>query len=98
MADGLTDTRSDRAKKILPRGFVLWAWDADPEYDEPAGEEWINLHPKKWNAHVQYAWRWDPRELQGSSAHAQMPRTPCVDDVDPHTCLTDEEYVPSDDE
>ena len=51
----VVDKRSARAKKILPRGFVLWGWDADPEYDEREGAEWLNLHPKKWNAHVQYA-------------------------------------------
>ena len=94
----VVDKRSARAKKILPRGFVLWGWDADPEYDEREGAEWLNLHPKKWNAHVQYAWRWDPRELVTSSGRTSQPRTPCVDDVDPHTCLTDEEYIPSDDE
>lgn len=26
VADGLTDTRSSRARKILPAGMVLWAW------------------------------------------------------------------------
>ena len=36
------------AKKILPAGAVLWAWDADPEFDEPAGEQWLVLLPKKW--------------------------------------------------
>ena len=56
----LTDTRSARAKQILPRGFVLWAWDADPEYDEKAGERWLVLLPGKWNKQVQYAWRFDP--------------------------------------
>ena len=39
IADGLTDKRtSPRARSILPGGALLWAWDADPEYDEPAGE------------------------------------------------------------
>ena len=33
VADGLTDKRSKRAQKILPGGAVLWAWDADPEFD-----------------------------------------------------------------
>ena len=37
VADGLTDKRSARARKILPAGALLWAWDADPEFDEPAG-------------------------------------------------------------
>ena len=82
-----------RAKQILPRGFVLWGWDADKDYDEKAGEEWLSLHPKKWNRHVQYSWRYDPCELQNRAARNNMPRTPCVDTVDPHTCLTDEEYI-----
>ena len=32
VADGLTDTRTARAKKILPAGALLWAWDADPQF------------------------------------------------------------------
>ena len=66
IADGLTDKRSKRAQKILPGGAVLWAWDADPEFDEAAGEQWLILLPKKWNpkTHTQvYGWRYDPREL-----------------------------------
>jgi hypothetical protein len=39
IADGLTDKRSSRAKKVLPAGAVLWAWDADPDFDEKAGEQ-----------------------------------------------------------
>ena len=37
VADGLTDKRSSRAKKILPRGAILWGWDADPERGEKEG-------------------------------------------------------------
>jgi len=29
--------------------MVLRAWDADPEFDEPAGDEWLCILPKKWN-------------------------------------------------
>ena len=71
IADGLTDTKSARAKKILPAGAVLWAWDADPEFDEQEGEQWLFLLPKKWNptTHKQvYSWRFDPRELGGVRA------------------------------
>ena len=63
VADGLTDKRSARAKTILPAGALLWAWEADPEYKEAAGEQWLVLLPEKWNKHVQYAWRFDPCEL-----------------------------------
>ena len=39
-------------------------WDADTEYyNEKAGEQWMVLHPDKYNKHVQYAWRFDPCEL-----------------------------------
>ena len=38
VADGLTDMRSARAKKLLPAGAVLWAWDADPEFVGDHGE------------------------------------------------------------
>mmetsp|Transcript_24056 Transcript_24056/g.59701 ORF Transcript_24056/g.59701 Transcript_24056/m.59701 type:complete len:566 (-) Transcript_24056:199-1896(-) len=63
IADGLTTKRSKRAKQVLPAGAVLWAWDADPEFDERAGEQWLILLPKKWNKHVHYGWRFDPRDL-----------------------------------
>ena len=43
VADGLTDKRSKRAQKILPAGALLWAWDADPEFNEQAGEQWLIL-------------------------------------------------------
>ena len=49
VADGLADKRSSRAKKILPAGAVLWAWDADPSVKEAAGEQWMFLLPGKWN-------------------------------------------------
>ena len=54
VADGLTDKRSERAKKILPAGALLWAWEADRDYNEAAGEQWLVLLPEKWNRHVQY--------------------------------------------
>ena len=72
VADGLTDKRSKRAQKVLPAGMVLWAWDADPEFDEPAGEQWLPLLPSKWNKQQWYSWRYDPREF-GCSGAAQTP-------------------------
>ena len=53
VADGLSDKQSPRAKKLLPAGAVLWEWDADPEFDEPAGAQWLMLLPKKWNPRKQ---------------------------------------------
>ena len=95
VADGLNDTKSERSKKILPAGAVLWAWDADPEYDEEAGEEWLFLRPEKWNSHVQYGWRYDPCELAPQGAARPPPREPRIDPEDPW--VTDEEYDPQDD-
>ena len=53
--------------------------DADPEYDEPAGEKWLVLIPKKWNKHVQYAWRFDPCELGAQGSARARPRAPRID-------------------
>ena len=80
VADGLTDTRTARAKKILPAGALLWAWDADPQFDEVAGEKWLVLLPEKWNRHMQYAWRFDPCELQPQGKpQAAAARAPRID-------------------
>ena len=79
VADGLTDTRSARAKKILPAGALLWAWEADAQYNEAAGEQWMVLLPQKWNRHVQYSWRFDPRELVAQGSAVSPPSAPCVD-------------------
>ena len=45
--------------------MVLWAWDADPEFGEAAGEQWLALLPQKWNPPRQllYGWRYDPCEF-----------------------------------
>ena len=51
--------------------------------------------PGKWNAHVQYAWRYDPCELTPQGAARPPPRAPRLDPVDPW--VTDDEYDPSDD-
>ena len=76
VADGLTDKRSSRAQKVLPAGAVLWAWDADPAFDEPAGEQWLMLLPKKWNRQQHYGWRYDPREFGAARAAPERPQ--CV--------------------
>ena len=74
---------------------MMSMWEADPAYDEQAGEEWLFLKPAKWNAHVQYAWRYDPCELTPQGAARPPPRAPRLDPVDPW--VTDDEYDPSDD-
>lgn len=90
VADGLTD-KAPRGKKILPAGALLWAWEADAEYDEAAGEKWLILLPKKWNKHVQYAWRFAPCEQGSQGAPKPAARAPVIDE-----CATDEEYLTSD--
>ena len=57
VADGLTNKRSVRCKSILPAGAPLWpgGMRIQPDYDEAAGEQWMVLHPDKYNKHVQYA-------------------------------------------
>ena len=87
----MTDKRSARAQKILPAGALLWGWDADPDYDEAAGEQWLILLPEKWNRHVQYAWRFDLSPPAVSSAAHAASRRVRVD-----ACVTDEEYLTSD--
>jgi len=77
VADGLTDQRSKRARTLLPAGALLWAWEADPEFEEAAGEQWMILLPRKWKQHQVYGWRYDPRELvaQGTPGGEQgIPR------------------------
>ena len=74
---------------------LLWAWEADAEYEEEAGQEWLFLLPGKWNRHVQYGWRMDPCELGPQGAQRRPPREPVLDEEDP--CVTDAEYDPSDD-
>ena len=97
MADGITHKRTDRCTNILPAGALLWAWDADTEYDEGAGEQWMILHPEKFNKHVQYAWRFDPCEIAPEGGVLVSPeqrqqrrapaRQPMVDE-----CVTDDEF------
>ena len=74
VADGLTDRRSKKAQTVLPAGMLLWTWEADPEFDEPAGEKWLALLPKKWNKQQLYGWRFDPREFATAAAPQRDPR------------------------
>ena len=53
---------------------LAWAWDADAEYEEAAGEQWLILLPKKWNQQQQYGWRFDPREFGAARAHEERPQ------------------------
>ena len=88
VADGLSDRASKCAQRVLPAGAVLWV--AAPEYDEPAGEKWLFLLPKRWNKHVQYAWRYAPEEgpQGGSGPPASAPRV--------EIAASDDEYLTGD--
>lgn len=97
VADGLSDKRSQRAKVVLPAGMVLWAWDADPEFEEPAGEKWLALLPQKFNQQQVYGWRLAASEFSTSGAAATGSATgsagrrrgaACADAGDP---MTDDE-------
>ena len=79
VADGLTSKKSKRARDILPAGALLWAWEADPSFDEPAGEKWMVLLPEKWNRQVKYAWRFDPCELTQPGQRKPAPRDPTIE-------------------
>ena len=48
-------------------------WDADADFGEVAGEQWLALLPQKWNPpHTQlYGWRYDPRPRQFAAAPAE---------------------------
>ena len=67
------------------------AMKADPEYDEPAGEKWLFLHPSRWNKHVQYAWRYDSCELGVQGGPEQPAAAPRVEQ-----CASDDEYLTDD--
>ena len=100
VADGLQDKASKRAQKVLPAGALLWSWDADPEYDEKAGEKLLMLLPKKWNKQVQYAWRYDPCELAPPGTARPPPRAPRFEPGEPQDEFLDDTqpYVPHKDQ
>ena len=65
------------AKAASVECALLWAWDADPDYNEAAGEmKWLVLLPGKWNKQVQYAWHFDPCELRPPGTPCPPPRAP----------------------
>ena len=53
---------------MLPAGMILRGWDADPEFEEPAGQKRLALLPKKWNKQQLYSWRYDPRDFAAAAA------------------------------
>ena len=67
----LADKRSKRAQKILPAGALLWAWEADADFEEETDEQWLIVLPEKWNRQVHYGWRYDPREREAARAERE---------------------------
>ena len=59
---------------MLPEGWCYGRGEADPEFDEPAGEKWLALLPKKWNKQQLYSWRYDPHEFGSQAAPQRDPR------------------------
>jgi hypothetical protein len=74
VADGVSHKETAKSRKILPAGAVLFEWEADEDFDESAGQQWLILDPHKWNKQAQMAWRYDPSEL--AAAAAAQPRSP----------------------
>eukprot|EP00965_Chrysotila_dentata_P150169 4960139-Pleurochrysis_carterae.AAC.1 len=52
VADGTSDTRSERAYKLLLAGPLQQKWPADPHRDEPKSFTWTILHSQKWNKDI----------------------------------------------
>lgn len=64
VADGETDKKSARCKKILPAGAVRIRWPADVEYDEDETFVWSILNPASFNKDVHMGWRFAATELK----------------------------------
>ena len=60
----------------MPAGALLWAWEADADFEEKAGEQWLILLPDKWNRQVHYGWRYDPREREAARAQRELQEAP----------------------
>ena len=48
---------------MLPAGMVLLKWAEDADRKEKETQSWKVLLPQKFNKQVQYAWRYDPRDV-----------------------------------
>lgn len=63
-ADGRTDKKSTRCKKILPAGALRIKWEADADYDEDESYVWSILSPRTFNRDVHLGWRFAASELK----------------------------------
>lgn len=64
VADGHTDKKTPRCKKILPAGAVRIKWPADVDFDEEETFVWSILHPNSFNKDVHLGWRFAASELK----------------------------------
>lgn len=70
-ADGETDKKSARCKKVLPAGALRIKWPADVDFDEDESYVWSMLNPKSFNRDVHLGWRFAASELKKMEEHAQ---------------------------
>lgn len=63
-ADGESDKKSARCRKILPAGALRIKWPADVEFDEDELYAWSILNPKCFNRDVHLGWRFAGSELR----------------------------------
>jgi len=63
-ADGESDRKSARSKKVLPAGALRIKWPADMEFDEDESFVWSILHPSSFNRDVHLGWRFAASELR----------------------------------
>lgn len=76
VADGETDKKSARCKKILPAGAVRIKWPDDVEYDEAESFVWSILKPSSFNKDVHLGWRFAPSEIQSMEAEEHARKRP----------------------
>ncbi|KAL1525764.1 hypothetical protein AB1Y20_020607 [Prymnesium parvum] len=63
-ADGETDKKSQRCRKVLPAGALRIKWPADISFDEDESYAWCRLNPKNFNKDVHLGWRFAGSELK----------------------------------
>lgn len=63
-ADGESDKKTPRCKKVLPAGALRIKWPADVTFDEDESFVWSILHPKSFNRDVHLGWRFAACELK----------------------------------
>ena len=70
--------------KILPAGALLWAWEADADFEEAAGEQWLTQCDFSHGADIKFLFSREgrmgaPRRLQPARGRGQPDRYANVD-------------------